>query len=333
MPFRDAASTLGSVLDDIAAQTLEDWELLAVDDRSADDGPARVRERAGRDPRVRLLEPGKASGDHGIVPALNLGCAAANAPLIARMDADDRMAPERLARQVALLEGDRALGVAGCLVEFGGDPEAARGFAEYVSWSNRQRSPREILLRRFIEMPLVHPSMVFRRELLGHHGAYREGPFPEDYELVLRWLEAGVAMAKVPEVLIRWNDPPGRLTRRDTRYAVERHYEMKCRYLASELERIANGRPIWLWGAGRVTRRRFDGLEEHGVTIAGLVDIDPRKLGRRIGGVEVVEPSAIPKRHRAFVLVGVAARGARESIAEALERQGRNEGEDFLLAG
>src|SRR2546425_6870649 len=102
---------------------------------------------------------------------------------------------------------------------------------------------------------------MFRRELLNKHGGYREGDFPEDYELWLRWLDAGVTMAKVPRVLLTWNDAPERLSRTDRRYDVEAFYRCKAFYLARWLKRhVDASRPLLVWGAGRPTRKRAEHL-------------------------------------------------------------------------
>jgi hypothetical protein len=86
-------------------------------------------------------------------------------------------------------------------------------------------------LRCFVEASVAHPSVMFRRELLEKYGGYRDGPFPQDYELWLRWLEAGVRFGKVDAELLTWNDPPQRLWRTDTRYSVEAFYAIMCRHL------------------------------------------------------------------------------------------------------
>ena len=88
----------------------------------------------------------------------------------------------------------------------------------------------------------------------------------------------GCASGKVDEELLIWNDPPTRLSRNDPRYAVERFYELKCKWLArylKGLERELGDRELWLWGAGRVTRRRFETLSN----IHGFIDVDPKKVG------------------------------------------------------
>ena len=147
------------------------------------------------------------------------------------------------------------------------------------------------------------------------------------------WLEAGVRFAKCPEELLVWNDPPQRLSRRDPRYAVEAFYRIKAGYLARWLRReVAPGRVLWLWGAGRVTRRRFDALEAEGLRFAGFIDVDPAKRGRHRDGRPVRLADELPDPATSFLLAGVAARGAREQILAHLVQRGWQEGRDFLLA-
>lgn len=327
MPVRDAAPTLDRALESLRTQTLADWELIAIDDGSVDDSASRLHRAAADDRRVRVLSPGKV----GLVAALNLGLAAATAPQVARMDADDAMHPARLAAQRALLDARAELGLVGCRVDYGGDRAAQAGYALHVDWLNGLVTPEAIALNRFVESPLAHPSVMFRRALVARHGGYRAGDFPEDYELWLRWLDAGVRMAKVPEVLLTWHDSPGRLSRTDARYDPEAFFRVKADYLARELRRIGGGREVWVWGAGRPTRKRAAHLADHGVVIAGFVDIDAKKTGRQVGGVPVIAPDQLPPPGGRIVLGYVAARGARELIRAALTGRGYAEGRDFLM--
>jgi hypothetical protein len=192
-------------------------------------------------------------------------------------------------------------------------------------------SAEEIVLNRFVESPFAHPSVIFRIELIARHGGYREGDFPEDYELWLRWLDAGVPMAKVPERLLGWHDLPGRLSRKHPRYAVDAFYRIKAEYLARDLLRRASKRPLYVWGAGRPTRKRAELLRLHGVDIEGFVDIDPKKIGQRIGRIPVISPAQLPSPPSLFVLGYVGNRGARDLTRTLLADRGYVEGRDFLM--
>jgi hypothetical protein len=74
-------------------------------------------------------------------------------------------------------------------------------------------------------------------------------------------------------------------------------------------------------------------LESHGVTIAGYVDVDARKVTRALGGtgMPVIGPEALPPAGNAFVLGYVSSRGARDFIRAALDERGYVEGRDFLM--
>ena len=331
MPVRNAAATLPAALESLFAQTASDFEIVAVDDGSDDGGATRavLRRYAARDARLRVLARDRC----GIVDALNAGLAAARGRYIARMDADDVCRPERLARQAASLDARPEIGLVSCLAAFGGDPDKARGYLAHLDWANALRDPEAIRLGIFRESPLPHPSVMFRAELPARHGGYRQGPFPEDYELWLRWLDAGVAMAKVPEPLLVWNDPPGRLSRTDARYDTEAFFRIKAGYLARLLARINPHHPnVLVVGAGRITRRRAEHLLDHGVAITAWLDIDPRKVHCVIGGRPVLPLAETPPPGDCFVLPYVASRGAAESLSGFLERRGFRLGRSYLSA-
>jgi hypothetical protein len=230
------------------------------------------------------------------------------------------MHPDRLLRQCQFLEDH---------LDRGGflprptrrRPSQARRLCAHIAWVNSLLEPGEIKLRRFVESPVAHPSVMFRRALLQEHGGYASGDFPEDYELWLRWMEAGVEFSKVNADLLICNDPPGRLSRADQRYRAEAFYRIKCLYLAHWLKKeVASFRGVWLWGAGRVTRRRFGALEEQGIAIRGSIDVDVKKIGRSRGGRLQLDLWTCLRR-LAFVLVGVAVRGrASSSRRVALRR-------------
>jgi len=327
LPVYNAPVQVVRAIESIRRQSLRAWELIVVDDGSTDETAAALRGAAVAEPRLRIIT--LAHG--GIVNALNTGLAAARAPLVARMDADDEAHPDRLGAQAKLLRDRPEVGLASCLVEFGGDRQRQAGYARHVDWINGLLSAEDIALNRFVESPFAHPSVMFRSALVHQHGGYRDGDFPEDYELWLRWMEAGVVTAKVPRLLLTWNDPPNRLSRVDPRYDPEAFYRCKAGYLARWLKQhVDPRRRILVWGAGRPTRRRAELLAGHGMNITGYIDIDPRKIGREIAGRRVLGPDQIPA--GCFVLGYVAKRQARELSRAHLTRRGFVEGRDFLMA-
>lgn len=328
MPCRDAAATLEEALGSILSQTFGDFEVVAVDDGSQDETPRLLQAWAQRDPRVRpLLRPRR-----GIVAALSEGLAACRAPLIARMDADDRVHPERLARQVAFLEAHPEVAVVGCLVQ-AFPPETVReGFRIYLEWQNGLVTPEDIAREMFIESPLAHPSVIMRRDWLARVGGYQDHGWPEDYDLFLRLHLAGARFAKVPQVLLWWRERPDRLTRTDSRYSVENFLRAKAHYLARGP--LTDRDAVLVWGAGQMGRRLSKHLLRQGVPLAAFVDIDPAKIGRTRRGRPIIPPADLPAWWRRYrkpaVLAAVGSRGARALIREQLTAMGLVEGQDWL---
>jgi hypothetical protein len=305
LPYRDAAATLAEAVDSVLAQRGVELELIAIDDGSRDHGRALIP----RDERVVHV----ATGGIGIARALNAGLAAARAPLIARMDADDVAHPDRLRLQLELLAQDARLGAVGTRVRAvlldGGAP--GEGLARYVAWQNELVTADDHARELFVESPLCHPSVVLRRAALDEVGGWRDFDGPEDYELWLRLAAAGWRLAKVPAPLLDWRHVPGRLTFTDPRYALPRILATKAPFLAAALR--ARARPFVVWGAGPTGKRLARALEPHGARPAAFLDIDPRKLGGVARGAPILAPSADAIAGHT-VVAAVGARGARDEI-------------------
>jgi glycosyltransferase involved in cell wall biosynthesis len=321
LPFRNAATTLAAAVDSIAAQTLHDWECLLIDDGSTDASAELARARAAADPRLRLLRAGG-----GLVDALNRGIAAARAPLIARMDADDVALPERLDRQAAACAADPTLTVVGCLVEAFPAAQVTEGMRRYLEWLNGLTSAAAIRDALFVESPIVHPSAMVRATALRGVGGYRAVDGPEDYDLWLRLLLAGGRAEKVPEVLLRWRESADRLSRVDPRYH-------RRRFLATKLEHLPRvlppGTAVQIWGAGPTGRLWARALAARAYPVRRFYDIAPRRWGRAIGGVPVHRPS-VPAPDDGFLLIAVGTPGAREWIESWFDQHRLRRWEHYL---
>jgi hypothetical protein len=206
------------------------------------------------------------------------------------------------------------------------------GYREYLRWQNRVLTPAQVAANMYVESPFAHPSVLFRRAAVQELGGYRDGPFPEDYELWLRMHAAGLPMAKLPRVLLAWREGEGRASRVDPRYAREAFDALRARFLAQD-PRLRQGRPLAYWGAGRSTRQRARLLIERGFPPAAWIDIDPRKLGQVVWGAPVRPRSWLAQAPKPFVLVYVANHGAYDLISGWLAELGYAPGEDYLFVG
>ena len=195
MPLRNAATTLAETLDSIQSQTLQNIEVIMIDDFSEDDTRLIAEALCNSDRRFRCIK----ATNRGLVPALNQGIREAQSPLIARMDGDDIMLPSRLEKQWELLEQQPSVGVVSCGVRSFSDGEIGEGYRLYDSWLNSLVSHEAIYKARYIESPLAHPTAVVRRSILESMGGYRDMGWPEDYDLWLRLWSRALGFRKCPK--------------------------------------------------------------------------------------------------------------------------------------
>jgi hypothetical protein len=326
LPVRDGADTLLECLESLAGQSLADHEVVVVDDGSRDSTAEILEARAAADPRLRVHH----TRPLGLVPALNRCLEEATAPVVARMDADDVAHPARLERQAERLADDPATDVVGSAVALLSAPGVppSGGMSRYVEWSNGLLDHHAMFRDRFVEAPLVHPSVAMRRETLTALGGWRDIDGPEDYDLWLRAFDAGLRFAKLSEVLLGWRDRPGRLTRTDPRYAPGRFLALKLDTLGRGP--LASGRAAVVWGAGPVGKSWARALRTAGHPVAAFVEVDPDKIGERIYGIPVVDVPGAAGFKGPLHLAAVGQPGTRERIRAEARRLGLVEEEDLV---
>ncbi|MCP4457244.1 MAG: glycosyltransferase [Cytophagales bacterium] len=324
LPFYNAVQTLEIAIRSILDQTFQDFELLLIDNNSID-GSTEIARRALEDGRVRLIQ----ESNQGVVYAANRGLEEACGSYIARMDADDWSFPNRLEKQVELLDTNPSIGlVSGGVEYFGKSPK--EGFTKYLDWINGLVGINEIYLNQFVEYPIVNPSIMFRRELTEKFGVYKSGDFPEDYEYFLRLQQEGVRMKKADCAVIKWNDLPNRLTRTHVNYSEEAFDRIKSKYLQKWLKEHNPYYPnIWIWGAGKKARQKSVLLRNQEVEISGFIDVSVKNHS---GDSPVIHFDSLPDQPDRFIVSYVSKWGARQEIQEFLKLKGWKEGIDFIMA-
>jgi len=320
LPVCNSEATIAEAVDSILGQTCAAFELIIVDDGSSDDTQHIVERYASRDERVRLV----AQKHAGIIAALQRGCALALGQFIARMDADDIAEPTRLERQRSFMESAPHLALCGAQVTMFGET-VGEGRRRYELWLNRLTTPDAVMRERFIECPVAHPAFFFRREWYDRVGGYQDQGWPEDYDLVLRTIEARGEVTNVSEPLIRWRERPDRHSMTHPRYSLKQFRACKRHYLKRSV--LNNDAPFYQWGAGEVGKAWLREWDEAAPVVA--VDIHPRKIGKRIHRVPIIPPDQLPRAGECVILVAVGAPGARSNIREWLEPRGYQEGRDF----
>lgn len=198
---RNGAALLPETISSIRAQTLDDWEHVVVDDASEDDTAAIVERAASDDPRIRLLRRGERGGPY---VAANDGLHQARGRYVARIDADDVAAPERLERQLAYL---RSTGLRACACWWQGVTVEGATAGEVRRVDDE---PDVLPWRLCLRQGLAHSTAFFERDALLELGGYRPLFMSQDLWMWCefarrRWL--GV----VPEMLVGVRRP-GRMT-------------------------------------------------------------------------------------------------------------------------
>lgn len=193
LPCYNAAETVAETVESILKQTFSDWELIAVDDGSAD-GTLTILRSFG-DPRIRIVADGV---NRGRCARLNQIAESAKGRYLARMDADDIMLPERLAKQVAFLEAHPAVDLLGGGLISIDAAGRARGM---------QLAPPRVSDARRILMGevLYHPTVMARTQWFRTH-PYLEGyVYSDDFAL---WAKhAGeLRIANLQEPLIKYRE-------------------------------------------------------------------------------------------------------------------------------
>lgn len=323
LPAFNAENTILTAIESILKQTFTDFELIIVNDGSTDDTSTIIK--AFTDKRVNVFQL-----DHGgIARALNFGLKVCNGEYVARMDADDYSYPDRLSKQVSHLEKHKNTGLVSCLVEYGGDRTLQMGFAHYVDELNKVISYEDVLNKRFQESPFAHPTVMFRKELVGRYGGYCESSLPEDYELWLRWLSHGVKMDKVAKILYQWKDSETRLSRIHPNYDESKFSIVKAKYFVTWLTKKYKGLlpDIWVWGTGKSVRKRIAPLLSNGIKVKKYIDVKPPPYQNN----EIVYYKEMSVTHAQIVLSYVSDRKGRIEIQQFLDNQGFQEGVNYFM--
>jgi len=101
MPAYNAERTIASSIDSVKQQTYTDWELIVIDDASADMTVQVVRKAAQEDSRIRLYLN---ENNVGIAGSRNFGIQQARGNWIAFLDSDDRWHEDKLQKQLDFIE-------------------------------------------------------------------------------------------------------------------------------------------------------------------------------------------------------------------------------------
>ena len=321
LPVWNGAHVIERAINSLLNQTYSDFELIVVNDGSTDRTTDVVE--AIRDSRIRAVR----QPHTGVWQAMNRGLDEATGTVISRMDADDVCHPTRLEKQLQLLNTGYDV-VGSCvriLTKTNGQFVPVPSLQRYANWINRETlSPEAILALRFVEFPLVNPTLMAHRSYWDLRCT--DDDFPEDYDLMLRGAAAGMKFAKVNEPLLDWIDSAQRLTRNHPRYTPDAF--MQCRRSRFLEGPLAGVRRVDLWGAGQTGKPWLLWLQANGLEVRTVYDVNPRKTGHLIHNVPVQGPNNMPTADGTLLVIAVGAAGARPLIREHILKHGYTLGQD-----
>lgn len=210
VPAYNAGATIASTVRSVLQQSLQDFELVVVDDGSTDDTAARVEELQREDARVRLVRQENA----GVAAARNAGIAASKGPYVAFVDSDDLLLPSFLELSVGALKSN---------------PQAAIAFSDAWILDDRTRRIQRATLFAFARYKPAFPlptdpldvvrllvrgnfilsgsAAMVRRSALERVGGFNGAVTPaEDWEMWLRIIARGYGVARLPRPYVIYRD-------------------------------------------------------------------------------------------------------------------------------
>lgn len=193
----------------IINQTFSDWEMILYNDGSDERYESVIQEAVAMDDRIRYL---KGRENLGLAHALNACLAVARGKYTARMDDDDVSHSERLRKMYEFLEAHKEYQWVGSNTELIND--AGR-------WGVR-KMPEIPDKKDFLNYsPYIHPSVMFRRELLEECGGYRISRRGEDYELFMRLHGNGYQGYNIQQELFQYREDASTYKHRKYLYQIE----------------------------------------------------------------------------------------------------------------
>lgn len=244
MPVFNGEAYLAEAVESVLSQTLADLELVVVDDGSTDGSHAILEGFVRKDPRVRLIANEE---NLGLSAARNRGWRAARASYVAWLDADDVALPDRLFRQVELLDAHPTVAVVGGATII---IDATGRHISTMRFPTTSRAIRSTLRRHNC---LAQSSITLRRAALEEVGGYRFDQ-AEDYDLWLRISERfDLVSFADPVTLYRLH--PGQLSLS----ALEERVKGALVVRAAAKTRLGSGNDP-LAGVGQVTPALLDRL-------------------------------------------------------------------------
>jgi hypothetical protein len=235
MSVHNGRRFLSETIESVLAQSWSDFEFIIVDDGSSDGSTEVIRGYAERDSRLQVLTQEK----HGLTRSLNRGLTVARGEFVARQDADDISAPERLAVQRDYMQQNPNLAAVGSWCRFIDEAGVETGGLRYPV------QHEEIAWAMLGYTAIAHPSAMLRRSAIDRFGAYDETfTYAQDYELWTRWISLGAQLQNIPKDLIFYRVWSGQISLEKNKIQTECALRAATKYVSHCLGRAVDPQEV-----------------------------------------------------------------------------------------
>lgn len=316
LPFKNVAPWLGETLMSIQNQTHSNFRVHMVDDNSTDLGPRIAQEFADSDPRFHRYS----NSGTGILAALETALPHLKAPFLHRMDGDDIMPIQKLEWLLGTLLNAPDCHFATGSVKYFSKEVISEGYLRYEAWLNGIKSAVAFERNLFIECPVSSANWLIRKEHFDEAGGFGN-TYPEDYNLIFSWFQAGYRPCFTQEVTHLWREHPDRTSRNSEHYQQAAFFQLKMEWLR-KLGFMDKG--LLMVGTGSKMKwvKQWLAQEQEAAEILDFqpsTDEEKRKLFEQL--MQTTKTVVVLFHHEP----------SKRKLKEAWEKQGKQELQDFLF--
>jgi glycosyltransferase involved in cell wall biosynthesis len=213
----------------IIQQTVDDFELIIVEDPSDVDGQAMICDLC-QDPRVKYIKNPQRTG---LVRQRNQALSSSAAPYIAFLDADDFAEPHRFERQLEWFTQNRKLAFLGSWITLMDEVGNLFGIRRYPV------TPSVVANSMTFFCALAFPAVMCRRDSLRELRGFQGNSFVTDYDLWCRAVCAGYPCDNIPETLVRYRIHRSARTRKKIKRVLFHTIRTKVKYFRGKMSYLA----------------------------------------------------------------------------------------------
>lgn len=315
-------------INSIINQTLQDFELIIVDDGSTDQTVNIIE--SIQDNRISLFTLNE---NKGVGYANNYAVQLAKGKYLAKMDADDIANPERLAMQFEYLEQHKDIDVIDTFIEYFSNIDEVEKSERYQSLKNSfepqlNKAYTPELLSKELNWfcNIVHSTVMYRRNLIKYFHYPLDMKICEDYYYFYQMNKKGIKFYKLPQKLQSIRLTKSSLTATKVEEMLDNNFLIKESDISAFFHR--DDRPLAIWGIGHLGQLTFEYIKRN-FNIHNIVFIDSFiNTPKTFMGIDVFNPRDLQLSNYKVL---IASTYGKYEIVELLEKIKFQEYNDFFV--